>query len=117
MESKLFQWLKGSKKQLSPKDSPEKETCYRVQLVAGLFDPSESAELLLSLLNYKIKFHTVQLLNMDGNDREGREKSEKRIAQLKKAKQEVTDIVVNAKNQGLHLEIMSDIALHPKKVY
>ena len=117
MESKLFQWLKGSKKQLSPKDSPEKETCYRVQLVAGLFDPSESAELLFSLLNYKIKFHTVQLLNMDGNDREGREKSEKRIAQLKKAKQEVTDIVVNAKNQGQHLEIMSDIALHPKKVY
>ena len=50
---------------------------------------------------------------MDGNDREGREKSEKLIAQLKKAKQEVTDIVVNAKNQGQHLEIMSDNALQP----
>lgn len=116
MESKLFQWLKGSKKPNAQKDSPEKDTCYRVQLVAGTFDPSESAEVLLSLLNYKIKFHTVQLLNMEANDISGREKSERRIEQLKKAKQEVTDIVVRARNKGQHLEIISDIELHPKQL-
>ncbi|MBS9462414.1 hypothetical protein KIM67_08335 [Flagellimonas sp. 389] len=110
MESKLFQWLKGSKSKLLQKKSISNEDecrTYNVRLVEGEFDPAESAEVLLSLLNYKIKFHTVQLLNLKETQNSDPEKSQKRIEDLKAAKQKVTELVVQARNKGQTLEIRS----------
>lgn len=118
MESKLFQWLKASKNKLLPTKSSgdEGDTCYQVRLVEGVFEPAESAEVLLSLLNYKIKFHTVQLLNLKETQNSDPENSQKRIEELKAAKQEVTDLVVNARNKGMVLEIHSRVKIIPRKV-
>ena len=117
MESKLFQWLKASKDKLLPaKSSSDKgDSCYQVRLVEGHFEPAESAEVLLSLLNYKIKFHTVQLLNLKETNNSNPENSQKRIEELRAAKQEVTDLVVEARNKDLILEIHSTVKIIPKK--
>ncbi|TXN38048.1 hypothetical protein FVB32_07075 [Flagellimonas hymeniacidonis] len=114
MESKLFQWLKGNRNKLLPKKNIlEKDVseAYHVRLVEGLFDPAESAEVLLSLLNYKIKFHTVQLLNLKETKNSNPEQSQKRIEALKTAKQEVTELVVKARNKGQKLEIHSTVKI------
>ncbi|MEM9361597.1 MAG: hypothetical protein AAGA43_03130 [Bacteroidota bacterium] len=108
MKNKVLNWLK------TKKDSPVCENSYQVRLVEGIFDPSESAEVLLSLLNYKIKFHTVQLLNLQEHESKDLEKSRKRIEELKIAKKQVTDLVVNARNEGLALDIQSTITIVPK---
>ncbi|WP_396591466.1 hypothetical protein [Allomuricauda sp. R78024] len=114
MESKLFQWLKGNKRKLVPqKTIPQKGAvdAFNVRLVEGLFEPAESAEVLLSLLNYKIKFHTVQSLNLKETQNSDPEQSQKRIEALKKAKKEVTELVVKARNKGQKLEIHSTVEI------
>ncbi|MEM9075903.1 MAG: hypothetical protein AAGC43_02645 [Bacteroidota bacterium] len=108
MKNKVLNWLK------TKKDNPACDNTYQVRLVEGIFEPSESADVLLSLLNYKIKFHTVQLLNLQEHESKDLEKSKKRIEELKTAKKQVTDLVVNARNKGLVLDIQSTITIVPK---
>ncbi len=116
MENRLFQWLKGNKNTQSRKTVCEnaENQSYNVRLVEGEFEPAESAEVLLSLLNYKIKFHTVQLLNLKETQNSDPEKSQKRIEDLKAAKQEVTELVVRARNHGKKLEIHSTVNITVK---
>ncbi|PRX56564.1 hypothetical protein [Flagellimonas meridianipacifica] len=108
MKNKVLNWLK------TKKDDPVYDASYQVRLVEGIFEPAESADVLLSLLNYKIKFHTVQLLNLQENDGKNLEQSKKRIEELKLAKKRVTDIVLDARNKGEVLEIQSTITIIPK---
>ena len=108
MKNKVLNWLK------TKKDNPACDNPYQVRLVEGTFEPSESAEVLLSLLNYKNKFHSVQLMNLPEHDSKNLEKSRKRIEELKIAKKEVTDLVVDARNKGLVLDIQSTITILPK---
>ncbi|WP_422857887.1 hypothetical protein ACOKFD_10490 [Flagellimonas sp. S174] len=96
------------------KDDPVYDASYQVRLVEGIFEPAESADVLLSLLNYKIKFHSVQLLNLQEHDGKDLEQSEKRIEELKLAKKKVTDLVLDARNNGLVLDIRSTITITPK---
>ena len=114
MESRLSRWVRGNKR--SPrlsKNSPEQQSSAsgNITLVKGTFDPSEAADVLLTLINDKIKFHSIQILNL----REGSEKdisySEERIKALKAAKAEITDMVVQARNKGLVLDIHSSIEI------
>lgn len=87
-------------------------------LVEGTFRPSEAADVLLTLINDKIKFHSIQILNL----REGSDKdiaySEERIKSLKAVKAEITELVVQARNKDLVLEINShiDIQMRPRPV-
>ncbi|MBT8211082.1 MAG: hypothetical protein KJP14_11205 [Eudoraea sp.] len=108
----LTPWVR-TKKRTSKlvKNSPEHKqtTPGSFTLVKGSFCPSEAADVLLTLINDKIKFHTIQILNL----REGSDKdiaySEERIQSLKAAKAEITEMVVQARNKGLILEINSQI--------
>ncbi len=107
MKNKVLNWLKTKKDNLHSDGDPCK-----VQLIEGVFEPSESADVLLSLLNYKIKFHTVQLLNLQKKEQEkDLEKSRKRIEELKIAKKKVTDLVIDAQCKGLSLDIHSIISI------
>lgn len=99
-------------KKLNPfKSSVPHQSNELVQLVSGTFDPAEAADVLLSLVNYKIKFHSVQLLNLQNHEKEAIEKSEKRIAELKIAKQKVTDLILDARKNGQSIEIKSEISI------
>ncbi len=121
MESRLSRWVKGSKKsrRLSKNSSGQPSSASgNITLVKGSFSPSEAADVLLTLINDKIKFHSIQILNL----REGSDKdisySEERIKALKAAKIKITDMVVEARNKGLVLDINSsiDIQMRPRPI-
>lgn len=102
-------------KKLNPfKQTTANETNEVVQLVTGTFSPPEAADVLLSLINYKIKFHSVQILNLQGCENDIIEKSEKRIEELKKAKNKMTQLILDARQKGQSLEINSMISITPK---
>lgn len=80
-------------------------------LIEGSFTPADAAEVLLSLLNDKIKFHTVQLLNLKDTDKVDYLNSENRIDELKAAKDKMTKIILDARTQGKQLKIHSTIEI------
>ncbi|MEM1337680.1 MAG: hypothetical protein AAF717_03970 [Bacteroidota bacterium] len=110
MISKFGKWLKPTK------ETTESKPCIldEIHLIEGTFSPIEAAEVLLSLINYKIKFHTVQLLNVTDKDELSLELSEKRIAELKKAKNRVTQLILEARDTGQPLRIRGIIQIFPK---
>ena len=99
-------------KKLNPFKSSD--TSNLVQLVEGEFTPVEAADVLLSLINYKIKFHSVQILNLKGMENEAIKKSEKRISELKKAKKNVTQLILKARKKGEKIEVNSIISITTK---
>jgi hypothetical protein len=82
-----------------------------IKLIDGAFSPAEAAEVLLSLINDKIKFHTVQALNLKTGYNENSSESEQRILQLKQAKEIVKSLVVDARNKDYEVLIDSDIKI------
>lgn len=104
--------LKKYKKWLAKPPSNEEvgaDSLEKIQLIEGTFNPIEAADVLLSLVTYKIKFHNLQLLNLEEKNGTSREQSEKRIAELKEAKNRITKIIMDARNSGTSLEIRSNI--------
>lgn len=105
------------KKWLGPKEDgncTNPELLDEIQLIEGSFNPMEAADVLLSLIAYKIKFHNVQLLNSE-HDESSRIQSEKRIAELKEAKNRVTRLIMEARNSGKSLKICSKIRVSAQK--
>ncbi|MDC6365444.1 MULTISPECIES: hypothetical protein [Flavobacteriaceae] len=80
-------------------------------LIEGVFSPSEAADVLLSLLNDKIKFHSVQLLHLNDSNHIDISNSKNRIQELKSAKEKITNIILNARDQGSNLKIHSTIEI------
>lgn len=88
-----------------------------VQLVKGTFPPVEAADVLLSLLTYKIKFHTVQLLGKKDHLNENEIiPSQQRIVELEKAKTMVKELILKARDEGYELEIDGEIKINLKKM-
>lgn len=79
--------------------------------IEGSFSPAEAADVLLSLLNYKIKFHSVKSLNLRQEEPDAVCRSTERISKLKQAKKRVEELVVKAHKNGLELKIDSQIAI------
>jgi hypothetical protein len=82
-----------------------------ITFIQGLFSPAEAADILLSLLNDKIKFHTVKSLHLREGEPDAGLTSKDRIQALKEAKKTVERSVLNAHKKGLFLEINSSIAI------
>lgn len=95
------------------KNSPGQQSCApgNITLVKGTFNPSEAADVLLTLINDKIKFHSIQILNLHEGSEKDIAYSEERIKALKAAKAKITDMVVEARNKDLVLEINSSIEI------
>jgi len=96
------------------KNHAEKQ--YNVQLVNGTFSPIGAADVLLSLLTYKIKFHTVQMLSNEENYSPETIPSEQRIEELKNAKTMVKDLILKARNEGYEFQIESAIKIDLKQM-
>ncbi|NQZ44234.1 MAG: hypothetical protein HRT65_07985 [Flavobacteriaceae bacterium] len=100
------------KKLLRKKNKPKQvESKTEVLLIEGTFLPAEAADILLSLLNDKIKFHTVRLLNHQDTDYEDPLGSASRLEALRESKKSITELVVRAKNKGERLKIHSTITI------
>ncbi|MEM8999375.1 MAG: hypothetical protein AAGB24_03855 [Bacteroidota bacterium] len=107
MKKVLSKWF--SSKSKNPTYSAAIENIDHILLIEGVFGATESADVLLSLLNYKIKFHTIQLLNLKDDTSNNALNSKKRIEELKIAKNRVTDMVIEARDNNQQLEIHSTI--------
>ncbi len=122
MESKLFRWAKGNSNKYG-KPHPREEQGVppggegTIKLVQGVFSPVEAADVLLSLINDKIKFHTVQALNLQKGYQEDISHSEERIKELKEAKNMVKDLVIKAHREGMKVEISSPIKIKLTKLH
>lgn len=91
-------------------------TQHNVQLVKGTFSPIEAADVLLSLLAYKIKFHTVQMLSTEESYSPNTIPSEERIEELKNARAMVKDLILKARNEGYEFQIEGAIKINLKKM-
>jgi hypothetical protein len=83
-----------------------------IKFIQGNFTPAEAADVLLSLLNDKIKFHTVKALNLRQNENDSVCSSTERILRLKEAKKRVEELVVSAHKNGMELKIDSSIEIN-----
>ncbi len=94
----------------------DKKPNLEIQLIKGRFEPAEAADILLSFINDKIKFHTVRELNYLNEADRPESESTNRIQELKAAKKDITDLIINALKEDSHLEIESNITLTLRKV-
>jgi hypothetical protein len=82
-----------------------------ITFIKGLFSPAEAADVLLSLINDKIKFHTVKSLNLRQEEPDLNMTSEERIGKLREAKKAVEHLVLKAHKEGMELNIESMIEI------
>lgn len=108
----MSRWFRKKRQVIaSASDGDSMET---FQLIEGHFSPAQAADILLSLLNDKIKFHTVRLLNLNQMDSMDSLHSENRIQELKEAKNKITETILKAQSEGKQLKIHSAIEVSIK---
>jgi hypothetical protein len=83
-----------------------------IKFIEGHFSTPETADGLLSLLNNKIKFHTVKALNLRQGENDSVSSAIERISRLKEAKKRVEELVVEAHMNGMELKIDSRIDIN-----
>ncbi len=82
-----------------------------IAFIKGRFSPAEAADVLLSLINDKIKFHVVRSLNLRQEGLDSGLSSEERIGKLKEAKKVIEQLVLKAHKDGMELVIKSKIEI------
>ncbi len=82
----------------------------KFELIQGNYTPSEAADVLLSLLNDKIKFHSLKMMNLKGEDIDV-SASEKRLEELKSFKRKVEKMVMAAHHNYMNVKINGKIEL------
>jgi hypothetical protein len=87
-----------------------------ITLIKGEFSPNETAEILFSLINEKIRFHDLQIfgsmVRKDGNP----EPHAKRLEELNHAKKIIQNIIEQAKINNEVIVINSTIKLELKVI-
>ena len=81
------------------------------KLIEGVFNPFEAEKVLLSVINSKISYHTLESFSNEIRNNGNREWSQNRIAQLKESSIAVKKLIEYAKEHGLQLKINSDIVV------
>ena len=84
-----------------------------ISLISGKFEPSGAADVLLSMINDKIRYHTVKSLKLN-TEIEEEPSSTNRIQQLKDAKSRTIQEVQQAFKEGHQLEIEGTIIIRRK---
>ncbi len=81
------------------------------KLVEGTYSPTDSADVLLSLIADKIKFHNLQILCLSDKKNVELIHAEKRIEELKESRKMVTDLILKARDAGYNLKIDGTIKI------
>ncbi|MEM8506960.1 MAG: hypothetical protein AAF717_03985 [Bacteroidota bacterium] len=82
------------------------KTTQKIQLVDGIFTPSETADVVLALLNEKINFHKLQRISWcEGSVDADTEYPDGRIAELEKEKAVTKEFVAQVRHMGKKLRI------------
>lgn len=83
----------------------------KIKFIEGRYSPAEAADVLLSLINDKMKFHTVKLLNLRHEQAHPDRNSQERIESLKETRKIIEGLVLSAHENNLELEINSIIKI------
>lgn len=82
------------------------KTTQKIQLVDGTFTPSETADVVLALLNEKINFHKLQRISWcEGSVDADTKYPDGRIAELEKEKAVTKEFVTQVRHMGKKLRI------------
>lgn len=88
------------------------QVAQKVNLIDGHFSPSEALDLINSLIDEKINFHTIQRLGQFIHDNTiDDQESRDRIAQLEKEKKNVKEFIANARVRGRKIVMTSNIEI------
>lgn len=82
---------------------------HTIKLIEGTFSPPEAADILFNLLSEKIKFHEIKMLNIKGHGVYSPEHSSERIKALKQAKKDISQLLMDARDENTHIEISGNI--------
>lgn len=80
-----------------------------VSLIKGEFEATDAAEIVLTLLRNKIKFHQSQIFSFEERGIGDIEYSKQRVKELQQAKNDLTDVLVEARQENKRVTIISDI--------
>jgi hypothetical protein len=80
-----------------------------IKLIEGTYSNKEAADILLSVLGDKIRFHEIKKLSL--RERHGIDSIEsgERLTELRAARQEIIDLFKNPENEDLQFSISSSI--------
>jgi hypothetical protein len=91
------------------------ETNLNLSLINGFYSPEEAKEILMNVFASKIQFHELKnLRSMVTRDCED-ETSTLRVTQLKKAVEELNELLKKANENNLELSIQSSIEITLRK--
>ncbi|WP_299313147.1 hypothetical protein [uncultured Aquimarina sp.] len=76
-----------------------------IKLVEGAYSPINAADVLLSLIADKIKFHNLQILSSKDKNDPHIIHAEMRILELKASRDVVIKLIIQARDQGLYMKI------------
>lgn len=79
------------------------------KLIEGVFNPDDAAEIVVALIDSKLKFHMLKAFSTEERSGVACEHSKKRIADLTVAKQEVLKAIAIAKDKKQNLKIRSTL--------
>ncbi len=113
MKRELNKLLSIPKRTFAQKKSPDLE----IDLIRGSFAPVDAADILLSFVNDKIKFHRAKQLNLTQENNTDKSRSVHRINELQLSKKAITELILMAQNENAQLEINSTITLTLKKTF
>ncbi len=80
-------------------------------LIRGTFAPSEAADVLFKLISGKINYHLLLLFSNEERFGSDLANSRVRIKQLKAMREELAEIIQDARENGYDLDIHSDIRI------
>ena len=81
------------------------------KIVEGAFTPSETAEVLFTLINDKIRFHNLKITEITERFSGDTTRSEMRIKELQASKEQIKDMILTARDLGQTIEINGTIEL------
>tara|TARA_R110002051_G_scaffold55510_1_gene103339 strand:- start:498 stop:809 length:312 start_codon:yes stop_codon:yes gene_type:complete len=81
------------------------------KIVDGAFTPSETAEVLFTLINDKIKFHNLQITEITERFSGDTSHSERRIKELQASKEKIKELIIAARDNGQTIKINGTIEL------
>lgn len=88
-----------------------------LKLIDGKFSPSETKEILLNMVNSKIRFHTVKDFGTEIRTGESGLRSHERISELKEIKHKIITLMEKAEKENMEVEVYATITVSctPKK--
>lgn len=82
------------------------------KLIDGVFSPIEAKKMIISLINNKINYHNLEDFSNHVRFNDNLSHSQKRIIELQKTKDEVSNLIARAENEGFRLKINSTIEIN-----